>query len=216
MIISLLSIVAISALLIITGLKKRPGIGILGALPIIAIVLWHRSEDHNALGMSLPSNFGITILLGLVYGSVIHVLSDAFIEPLIEKITKVTPDHSKFNKIKGNWKAFIQLVVINWIFVAIIEEGIYRGFLITEVSKIIGNGIGAIILNVIFSSIVFGISHGYQNRSGMWITGIIGALLGFVFVLSKLNLWVAIIAHGFINTIELTLIAIDKDYIDQF
>lgn len=216
MIISLLLIFLTSTMLIITGLKNRPGIGILGTIIIIAIALWYRGDNLNALGFSLPSNWGATILLGLVYGFVIYLLSAAFIDPLSEKLTKTTHDHSAFNNIKGNWKAYIQLLVMVWIFVSIIEEGIYRGFLMTEVSKIAGIGIDATILNVIFTSIVFGFSHGYQNRSGMWSTGTIGALLGCVFVLSKLNLWVAIFAHGFIDTIALSLIAIDKDkYIRQ-
>lgn len=216
MFISLFLFLIASTLLITTGLKKRPGIGILGTIIILSITLWYRGENLNALGFSLPSNWGETILLGLVYGFVIYLLSAAFIDPLSEKLTKTIVDHSAFNNIKGNWKAYIQLLVMVWIFVAIIEEGVYRGFLMTEVSKIVGIGLGATILNVIFTSIVFGFSHGYQNRSGMWSTGIIGALFGSVFVLSQFNLWVTIFAHGFLDTIALGLIAINREnYIRQ-
>ena len=216
MIISLLLIFLTSTMLIMSGLKNRPGIGILGTIISISITLWIRGDNLSALGFSLPSNLGATILQGLGYGFVIYLLSAAIFDPLSEKLTKTTHDHSAFNNIKGNWKAYIQLLVMVWVFVTIIEEGIYRGFLMTEVSKIVGIGLGSTILNVIFTSIVFGFSHGYQNRSGMLSTGIIGALFGCVFVLSKLNLLVAIFAHGFLDTIALGLIAIDKDkYIRQ-
>lgn len=215
-IISVLLILVTSALLIITGLKKRPGIGILATIIIISINLWLRGDSLTALGFSLPSNWGATILQGLVYGFAIYLLSAAFIDPLSEKLTKTTHDHSAFDNIIGNWKAFIHLLVMVWIFVAIIEEGVYRGFLMTEVSKIAGTGLGATIFIVIFTSIIFGISHGYQNHCGMWSTGIIGVLLGCVFILSNFNLWVAIFAHGFLDTIALGLIAIDRDkYISQ-
>lgn len=210
-IISLLLILVTSASLIITGLKKRPGIGILGTIIIISITLWLRSENLNALGFSIPTNWGATILLGFIYGFVIYLLSALFIDPLSEKLTKTTHDHSSFNNIKGNWKAYLQLLVMVWIFVATIEEGLYRGFLMTEVSKIIGTNDNAIILNVIFTSLVFGFSHGYQNRCGILSTGLIGALFGCIFVLSNFNVWVAIFAHGFLDTIALGLIAIDKD-----
>jgi membrane protease YdiL (CAAX protease family) len=209
--ISLLLIFITSAMLIISGLKKKPGIGILGTILTIAIALWYRGDNLNALGFSLPLRWGEPISLGLVYALVIHFLSDLFIEPLIEKLTQSTPDHSAFNNIKGNWKGFVKIVVMVWIFVAILEEGIYRGFLMTEILKIVGTGTIAIIFNVIFSSIVFGFSHGYQNRSGMWSTGIIGAIFGCIFVLSKFNLWVVIFVHGFLDTIALGLIAINKE-----
>lgn len=211
MIVSLMLILVTSILLITTGLKKRPGIGILGAIIIIAITLWLRSNNLNALGYSLPTNWGTTILLGFVYGFAIYLLSTLFIDPLSEKLTKTTHNHSAFNNIKGNWKAYLQLLVIVWIFVATIEEGLYRGFLMTEISKIVGAHFVATILNVTFTSLVFGFSHGYQNRCGILSTGLIGALFGCIFVLSNFNVWVAIFAHGFLDTISLTLIAINKE-----
>lgn len=211
MIVSLLLILTTSALLIITGLKKRPGIGILGTIIIISITLWFRSDNLNALGFSLPTNWGTTILLGSVYGFVIYLLSALFIDPLSEKLTNTTHDHSAFNNIKGNWKAYLQLLVMVWIFVATIEEGLYRGFLMTEVAKIVGTHLDATIFNVIFTSLVFGFSHGYQNRCGILSTGLIGALFGCIFVLSNSNVWVVIFAHGFLDTISLGLIAVDKE-----
>ena len=69
---------------------------------------------------------------------------------------------------------------------------------------------------MILTSIVFGFPHGYQNRCGVLSTGIIGVLFGCLFVFCKFNLWVAIFAHGFVDTIALGLIAIDKEkYIHQ-
>lgn len=216
MIVSLLLILITSVLLIITGLKKRPGIGILGTIIIIAITLWLRSDNLKTIGFRMPSNWGATILLGFAYGFVIYLLSDLFIDPLSEKLTKTTHDHSAFNNIKENWKAYLQLLIIVWIFIATIEEGLYRGFLMTEISKIVGTHLDATILNVILTSLVFGFSHSYQNRSGILSTGLIGALFGCIFVLSNFNVWVAIFAHGFLDTIWLTLFAINKEnYIQQ-
>lgn len=210
-IISILLIFATSSLLIFTGIKKRPGIGILGTIIIISITLWFRSENLNALGFSLPTNWGTTILLGFLYGFVIYLLSALIIDPLSEKLTKTTHDHSAFNNIKGNWKAYLQLLIMVWIFVATIEEGLYRGFLMTEVSKIVGSKLDATIFNVILTSLVFGFSHSYQNRCGILSTGLIGALFGCLFVINNFNIWVVIFAHGFLDTIALSVIAIGKD-----
>lgn len=216
MITSLLLILTISIMLITTGLKKRPGMGILGTIIIVALVLWYRGDNPYSIGFSLPSRWGETILMGFIYALGIHFLSDLLIEPLIEKLTHSSPDHTVFNNIKGSWKAYVQLLVMVWIFVAFIEEGIYRGFLMTEILKIFGTVTIAMIFNVTFTSIVFGFSHGYQNRSGMWSTGIIGALFGCLFIFNHFNLWVVIFAHGFLDTIALGLIAMNKEnYVRQ-
>lgn len=215
-IISILLILATSALLIITGLKKRPGIGILGSIIIISITLWLRGQNLNAIGFSLPENWGATILLGLIYGCVLYLLSTVFIDPFSEKLTKTSHDYSSFSSIRGNWKAYIQTLIMVWIFVATIEEGLYRGFLMTEVSNIVGADLYGTIFNIIFTSVVFGLSHAYQNRCGILSTASIGILFGCIFVICGFNVWVAIFAHGFLDTIALGSIFLGKEnYIHQ-
>jgi len=202
---------AVSALLIGTGLKKQPGLGILGALAIIGFSLWLRRESLASLGFGFPPNWVQTILLGLVLGALIQLISVAFLEPFAEKVTGVPHDHSVLANVKGNWKVFLQWMLVVWVVVALLEEGIYRGFLMTEIAKIIGAAPWAIGINIIVSSLVFGLSHGYQGRSGVLSTGIIGLLLGGIFAWSGFNLWLAIFTHGFIDTIGIGLIAMDAD-----
>lgn len=209
--ISIAVVLATSALLVITGLKKQPGLGVIGAIVIIALVLWLRGDGIVALGFRSPENWGATILLGLVLGIVIQFLSVAVLEPLTERITNTPHDHSIVDSVKGDWKAFIQWLIIVWVFVAVLEEGIYRGFLMIEIANVTGVGLGALIFNVMFTSVVFGLSHGYQSRSGIVSTGIIGIILACIFVLSEFNLWLAIFTHGFIDTVGIALIATDQD-----
>lgn len=209
--ISLLLIMVVSGLLIITGLKKQPGIGIIGSVVVIVITLWLRKDSLATLGFSAPQNWLATILLGLALGLVIQLMSVTLIEPLTERLTHTTHDHSVVDNVKGNWKAFIQWMLAVWIFVAILEEGVYRGFLMTETARVLGTGFGALLISVIFTSTVFGLSHGYQGRSGMLSTGIVGILLGSIFAWSDFNLWLVIFTHGFIDTIGIGMIAIGAD-----
>lgn len=210
-VISALVVTVTSGLLIGTGLKKQPGIGIIGAVVIVALTLWLRNDNMAAIGFSQPSNWFTTILLGLGLGVLIQILTIVLIEPISEKLTGTSHDHSVVENVKGNWKAFVQWLIIVWILVAVLEEGIYRGFLMTEIAKVIGTGPLGVIANVIITSIVFGLSHGYQNRSGILSTGVIGGLLAIIFVLSGFNLWLAIFTHGFIDTVGIGWIAIDGD-----
>lgn len=211
-----LLILTISAILIVTGLKKQPGIGIILVILVIGITLWIRKDNLGYLGLLPPQDWASTILFGLLLGILIQLVAVAFIEPISEKITKTYHDHSALENVKGNWKAFLQWMAIVWIFVVFLEEGIYRGFLITETSTILGKDFWGLVANIVFTSIVFGLSHGYQNRCGIISTGFVGLILGCVFVWSDFNLWLAIFTHGFIDTIGIGLIAINGDkYIRQ-
>jgi membrane protease YdiL (CAAX protease family) len=204
-------ILVISALLIITGLKKQPGIGILGSIIIILLFLWARGDPLSQIGFAPPQNWFYAILMGLGLGLIIQLLSVILIEPLTEKMMNAKHDHSVIDAVKGNWKVFLQWMLMVWILVAVIEEGIYRGYLMTEIKNLVGVGSIALFINLFYSSIVFGLSHGYQGPSGMLSTGIVGVILGGIFILSDFNLWLVIFTHGFIDTIGIGLIAINGD-----
>jgi hypothetical protein len=142
---------------------------------------------------------------------VIQFLSTGVIEPLSERLTQSAHDHSLVEGVRGDWRAFLQWLIVIWLLVAVLEEGIYRGFLMTEFTRIAGQGSVATMINILLTSIIFGLSHGYQGRSGVLSTGIIGLFLGSIYVLSSFNLWLAICTHGFIDTIGIGLVSIGAD-----
>jgi len=85
---SLLIITITSILLVITGLKKQPGIGVIGAVIVIALTLFFREEGLDTIGFSRPASCLLNIFGGLVLGIVIQFITIIFIEPFSEKITK--------------------------------------------------------------------------------------------------------------------------------
>lgn len=208
---NLLFILVISTILIYTGLKNKPGIGILAAVILIAIQLLYSRKSLALIGFEAPKHWWNLILAGLGIGLILQLLSVVLLEPFTEKITGMKHNHSIVLAVKGNWKLFLQWMLIVWLLVAVLEEGIYRGYLMTEFKKIFGMSIMALIINVTFSSIVFGLSHGYQGISGILSTGILGAILGIIFIFSNFNLWLVIFTHGFIDTIGIGLIALGWD-----
>jgi membrane protease YdiL (CAAX protease family) len=163
------------------------------------------------LGFSPPQNWWGTVFLGLLLGIVIQLLSVALLEPLSEKLAGSSHDHSILDGVKGNWLALLQWLLVVWLLVAFLEEAIYRGFLMGEIIKVFGTGGGSLVLNILVTSIVFGLSHGYQGRSGIISTGIVGIVLALIFVWSNFNLWLAVFTHGFIDTIGIALIAVEAD-----
>jgi membrane protease YdiL (CAAX protease family) len=49
-------------------------------------------------------------------------------------------------------------------------------------------------------------AHAYQGLAGVLITGVIGLVLGVVFLLGRRNLVAGIVLHGLLDTISLTLL----------
>jgi len=208
---SVLIIVAIAILL--TSFKRVPGIGVIAALAIIGVAIWLRRDGLLSLGFFPPENWSTTILWSILLGVAIQFVSTLILEPFADKLTKSTTDHSAFEGLRGNLLNFLLLLVTVWILVAFVEEIIFRGYMMGEIVELIGASKGALAVNVVLSSVLFGLAHWYQGKSGALSTGIIGALLGILFIAGGFNLWLPILTHGFIDTVGLFLIYINADKI---
>jgi membrane protease YdiL (CAAX protease family) len=55
-------------------------------------------------------------------------------------------------------------------------------------------------LAAVLVAVLFGYGHFYKGPSGIVDSGIAGLVLGAAYILSGRNLWVCVLAHGFIDT----------------
>lgn len=205
-------VVGVSGLLVATGLKRQPGIGIIAAAAVIAATLWWRGDGLAAIGFGPPpGGWWRTALLGLMLGVALQLVVVAFLEPWSERITGSRHDHGVLQGVRGDWGAFLRWMVLVWVLVVFLEEGIFRGFLMSEIARFAGAGWAASTLSVAFTAAVFGLAHGYQGRAGMVSTGAAGIVLGVLFVATGLNVWLAVFTHGFVNTVGIALIASGTD-----
>ena len=209
--VSMVLVAFASAMLVGTGLKRQPGLGVLGTVMVIGVVLSVRGDGWAALGFAAPASWWATVALAGALGLALQAISIVLVEPLAERLTGQPHDHSVVADVRGSWKAFGLWLLLVWLVVAPLEEIVFRGFLMTEIARVVGTSPWATLLNVLLASIVFGLAHGYQGRSGMVSTGVLGAVLGWVFVASGFDLWLAILAHGFIDTVGIALIALGAD-----
>ncbi len=207
--IALISLAAI--FLIVSGIRRKPHLGIILTVLLIVIAARLGQTSLAQIGFVQPDNWLSTVLLGLLIGSGLSLLGIMLIEPLIERITKQPHDVRVLEGVRGNWKALLSWLALVWGVAAIGEEALYRGFLMSQIIKLLGSSLLALLLNVLITSIIFGLSHSYQGRSGPWSTGIIGACLGVIYVLSGFNLWLPILVHGVIDTVSLIVISLGAD-----
>ena len=207
-----LAFISLAAIfLIVSGIRRKPGVGIILSVILIGIAARLGETSLAQIGFVQPDNWLSTVLLGLLIGSGLCLLSIMLIEPLVENITKQPHDVSVVEGVRGNWKVLLSWLVAVWAVAAVGEEALYRGFLMSQVSKVLGTSLLALVSNVLITSIIFGVSHSYQGRSGAWSTGIIGVCLGVIYILSGFNLWLPILVHGVIDTVALILISLGAD-----
>jgi membrane protease YdiL (CAAX protease family) len=204
-------LIFVSAVILISSFRRAPGIGVLAALVIIGITIWFRGDGLIGLGFFAPEDWKVTIFWSLLLGTALAFASTLLVEPFSDKVTKSKTDHSAFDNLRGNWKNLILVLVTVWLLVAFVEEIIFRGYMMGDIAELLGTSKAALAVNVIVSSILFGLAHWYQGKSGVLSTGIVGAVLGILFIASGFNLWLPILTHGFIDTVGLFMIYVNAD-----
>ena len=101
---------------------------------------------------------------------------------------------------------YLIMMGLIWTTNAFGEEMIFRAFLMSRFSALFGGSRFAWVLAALTQAVIFGLGHAYQGFAGIVITGMVGLVFGFAYLLSRRNLWPVIIAHGLINTVGMTVL----------
>jgi ABC-type Fe3+-siderophore transport system permease subunit len=78
-------VVFIAAIVVLAGIKKLPGIGIILAVIVLGIAIGFDKLKQSDIGFSPPKSWLATILWSRVLGIVIAFVSILFFEPATEK-----------------------------------------------------------------------------------------------------------------------------------
>lgn len=102
--------------------------------------------------------------------------------------------------------AYLIIMGLIWTTNAFGEEMVFRAFMMSRISELLGGSRFAWILAAIVQATIFGLGHAYQGTMGIVITGMVGLVFGLGYLLSRRNLWPVIIAHGIINSVGMTFL----------
>lgn len=175
-------------------------------LPLIALLLWLRSERWASIGFSRPASLPRAILIGSIAGVLMELLAVHVTTPLIFRALGAQPDYSEFSSIQGNLRMLAIFITLSWVVAAFGEELCFRGFLMQRLARVFGNSPAAWIAALVMSSAFFGWGHTEQGVAGWVQEGLSGLLLGVLFLACQRNLSVPIVAHGMSNTVAFVLI----------
>ena len=175
-------------------------------VPLIWILLRSRHERWSTIGLYRPDNLSISIVIGILAGVLMELFAVYVSTPQISKLFGVEPDYSELKDIQGNLSLLFVFLGLSWTLAAFGEEICFRGFLMKRLAQFFGESRAAWMISLLLSSVLFGWGHTEQGVSGWVQEGLSGLLLGILFLATKRNLAVPIVAHGVSNTLAFVLI----------
>jgi membrane protease YdiL (CAAX protease family) len=170
---------------------------------VIGLISLRVRDGWSVLGLGRPASWLRTILIALGAATLRIALGDFVIDPLSKRFFHPMAEPAGVSSIPGHWKLALAALAFVWTFAAFGEEIAYRGYLLTRAADLGGRSKSAYWLGLLYVSVLFGYGHYYKGPAGILDSAIAGLILGAAYLLSGRNLWVAILGHGFIDTIAL-------------
>jgi membrane protease YdiL (CAAX protease family) len=158
------------------------------------------------IGLRRPENWRKAFMLGLLCGVSLEALELFVTQPLLVHWLGMQPDLEVFQALRGSIQWTILALLGAWTLAAFGEEMVYRGYLMNRVADLFGRTQVAWIVSLLLVHIGFGLAHAYQGITGVIDEGLMGLLLGVIYLRTGKNLWVPILAHGISDSIDVLLL----------
>lgn len=147
----------------------------LALLGLVAYFVWSEGEQAQTIGWHRAGFQREAALGALLFLPVLTGL--ALLQWLLQHLglpPPVPPPAAMIPEGAGQWGLAALLLVI----VAVTEETLFRGFLITRLRALSGSTAFALAL----SSLIFAMGHGYQGRTGVVAVAALGLFYGALFL----------------------------------
>ena len=130
------------------------------ALLVLAWAEWSHTP-YREIGFVRPKRWLVTVLSGMVFGSLLKIVMKAVVMPLVG-----TPSiNQTYHYLVANKAALPGILFMLTVSAGFGEETVFRGYLFERCRKIFGCDRGATIATVLITSIVFALAH-YVDQDG--------------------------------------------------
>ncbi|HEX5086388.1 MAG TPA: CPBP family intramembrane glutamic endopeptidase [Nocardioides sp.] len=170
-------------------------------LLLAGVSLAVRREGPSSLGLRRPTRHHL-VAGTAAFAAVWSLFQVAVTMPVANHLSGERQDLGVFADVEGDVGLLLLLVALSWTLGAFVEEVAFRGFLLTRLREVLGEGRVAVVVGVLVSSVLFGVLHSEQGVVGV----VVVALDGVAFCCLRLfyaTLWASVLAHGFNNTLGL-------------
>ena len=170
-----------------------------------------RDGRFSAIGFKRPASWWKILWIALAAALTRLLLGAVVIEPVAAHFWPPMHAPAIAAKLTGNLGATLSTLVLVWTFAAFGEEISYRGYLTHRAADVGGRSTTAFWIATVLVSVLFGYGHYYKGPAGIVDSAAAGLILGSAYLLTGRNLWVAVLAHGFIDTIGVVLAFLGVD-----
>lgn len=198
-----LAVTGASAAILLTGFTPYATAGLLIAFVVVAASIWRERPRWAAVGLRRPTSWTRTIGVGLLVGVGLQLFSLTVLAPLLKGLGSMPLDLTRLEALRGDPVLLALMLVYVWVFVALVEEIVFRGFLLPRIAVLAGPGRYGTIVGIAATAGLFGLAHWYQGALGVFLTSVTALVLGTLFVRSGQNLWSPVVAHGALDTVGL-------------
>ncbi|HEY4902564.1 MAG TPA: CPBP family intramembrane glutamic endopeptidase [Candidatus Sulfotelmatobacter sp.] len=169
-----------------------------------------RKISWRQIGLTPYRSWKITLALGLAAGIAMEGFELVVSQPILVRVLGKQPDLEDFRPLIGNLKLTLIFLALAWSIAAFGEEMVYRGYLMNRVADLFNRTRQPWLISLIAVHLAFGLAHAYQGATGAIDEGLMGLLLGVIYLRTGRNLSVPIIAHGIADSIDFILIFLGK------
>lgn len=164
-----------------------------------AALIWTFVEAGHLKPVGLSRHrLSSTLIWGVGLAVAITGIDEA-VRPPIEQLLGMKPDYSAYGPLVGNEEAALQMLGFALTSAAIGEEILFRGFLLHQLTAILGSGRARQWIAIIAGGFIFGVAHLVQGPLGVFNASIIGIVFGWAWFRTGRNLWAMFLAHALID-----------------
>lgn len=171
-----------------------------------AALTWTFVEAGNLQPLGMGRHRLRAILLWGVGGAIGIIGLGQVILPFLMKLLQVQIDLSDYGALAGNSAVAVKLLSYALTSAAFGEEVLFRGFLIYQLTAIMGLSKQARWAAITLGGFVFGLAHYPQGIAGIITTGLVGVALGWLWFRSNRNLWALILTHAIVDSFGIALL----------
>lgn len=167
-------------------------------LPAMTWLLARREQHWADLGLTWPRGEAMVATATAAVGLVtVMVVMNALLRARHPTVG------SPYEVIAGRWRPWLVMVVYAVLFVGLVEELMFRGFLLSRIAALFGGSRAAWYGAAVLVAAAFGLLHGGGGRLMAVNAAVSGLLLGLAYVATG-NLTLVVVAHSAYDAVKVT------------
>ena len=185
------------------GVPRSGSIAVLVALAAATWRLRAAGTRWSDLGLRWPGRWTRVALWAFAAYALVIAANILIVIPLARRLSWPPTDVAKLGDLAGNLPLLASWLVVAWTTAAFGEELLFRGFLQTRLTALLGGRAPAIAAAILLQAALFGIAHMSFGIRGVVTAAMVAIVYGTIYAVNGRNLWPLIIAHGVTDTVSM-------------